>query len=139
MSYEEKRVWVLLAVAVAGYATYLGVMFARAAGGTLVEVDYVAPMLWTIGAAIAAGIVLGMLLGMVGGREKKDLRDREVDRFGEFIGHGVLVLGAVVALILAMLDLSTFWIANVIYLAFVLSAVVASVAKLVAYRSGMPW
>ena len=30
----------------------------------------------------------------------------------------------------------TFWIANVIYLGFVLSGIVASIAKLVAYRRG---
>ena len=32
-----------------------------------------------------------------------------------------------------------FWIANAVYLGFVLSAVVGSVAKVVAYRRGLPW
>ncbi|MFD2762840.1 hypothetical protein [Micromonospora eburnea] len=37
---------------------------------------------------------------------------------------------------MALADRDQFWIANVIYLGFVLSAVVGSAAKIVAYRRG---
>jgi hypothetical protein len=43
-------------------------------------------------------------------------------------------IGAALAMSLAELD--HFWIANVIYLAFVLSAIIGSVAKIFAYRRG---
>lgn len=54
---------------------------------------------------------------------------------------GVLAVGSYAAyLIMAMATLDYFWIANVIYLAFVLSAVLGSVAKVIAYRRGFqPW
>jgi hypothetical protein len=39
---------------------------------------------------------------------------------------------------MAVADWSPFWIANVIYLGFVLSAVVGGVAKVVVYRAGVP-
>jgi len=47
------------------------------------------------------------------------------------------VIGALGALILAWMEAPHFWIANVIYLAFVLQAILSSVAKLVAYRRGL--
>jgi hypothetical protein len=41
---------------------------------------------------------------------------------------------------MALAELDHFWIANAIYLAFVLSTIVASAAKIVAYRKGFrPW
>jgi hypothetical protein len=138
MSYEHRSVWVMLVIAVVGYAVYLSLILSGLDGTPLHEADYVLPMLWTIGGAIVVSIVVHMFLMHPSKREKRDQRDLEINRFGEFIGHGVLVLGAVIALSFAMLESPHFWIANVIYLAFVVSAVVSSIAKLVAYRSGMP-
>ncbi len=68
--------------------------------------------------------------------DKKDQRDRQIYRFGEYIGQSFVMIGAVTALLLAMLEADYFWIANAIYLAFVLSAVLSTVAKIVAYRRG---
>jgi hypothetical protein len=45
--------------------------------------------------------------------------------------------GAAAALVMAMAKVGYFWIANVIYLGFVLWAVAGSVLKLVAYRRGL--
>jgi hypothetical protein len=42
----------------------------------------------------------------------------------------------VAALVLAMAEADHFWIANAVYLAFVLSALLGSAAKIVAYRRG---
>jgi hypothetical protein len=54
------------------------------------------------------------------------------------MGQAFVVIGALGALVLALFDVDGFWIANVIYLCFVLSAILSSIAKIVAYRSGMP-
>ena len=48
-----------------------------------------------------------------------------------------MVAGAAAALVMAMAKVDYFWIANVIYLGFVLWAVAGSVLKLVAYRRGL--
>jgi hypothetical protein len=70
----------------------------------------------------------------------KDQRDKEIYRFGEYIGQSFLVIGGVAALVMAMAEVDHFWIANAIYLAFFLSAILGSVAKIVAYRRGFqPW
>ena len=141
MSYEEKGTWVYLAVSVAGYGVYLSLLLPHLASGVAVEdVDYVAPMLWTIGGAIVAAIVGRILVEIVFPSEstKGDVRDREIDRLGTRVGGSFVVIGALGALVLSMLEVDWFWIANVVYLCFVLSAVLESITRLVAYRRGVP-
>ncbi|MEV1288654.1 hypothetical protein [Micromonospora sp. NPDC049679] len=137
MSFDEKRAWIQAVVAVCGYGTYVAIVLARAGQTPLTEVHYVGTLLWTVGGAIVAGIVLHILSGMVlPGGTGKDQRDREINRFGEHVGQSFVVVGAVGALLMAMAELPYFWIANTLYLAFVLSAVLGSVAKIAAYRRG---
>lgn len=141
MSYEEKGVWVLLTIAVGGYVVYLSLVLPQLAAGTPVgEADWVTPMLWTIGGAIVAGIVGRILVEIISPSDstKGDIRDKEIDRLGERVGGSFVVIGGVSALVLAMLDVDTFWIANVIYLGFVLSGILSGVTKLIAYRKGVP-
>jgi hypothetical protein len=142
MSSEEKRAWIMAVVAVGAYAVYLAVIVGRAGSGPLTDVSYVPALLGTVGAAIALSIVLHIVvvLGSPEGGGKKDQRDREINRFGEYVGQSFLVIGGVAALVMAMAELNPFWIANAVYLAFVLSSILGSTAKLVAYRRGFqPW
>ena len=142
MSFEEKSAWIMGVVAVGSYAVYLVIVLGLAGSRPLTEVSYVAPLLWTVGASIAASIALHAVMGISSPRDagKKDQRDREIYRFGEYIGQSFVVIGGVAALLMAMAELDHFWIANVIYLTFVLSAILGSVAKVVAYRRGFqPW
>ncbi|MFF1574211.1 hypothetical protein ACFVWR_15825 [Leifsonia sp. NPDC058292] len=140
MPYQEKNAWAFLVIAVVAYAVYVAVVLSRAAGAPLVEVDYAPALLWTVGGAIVAGILAGIIvsIGSPKPAERTDRRDKQIAWFGERVGQSFLVIGGVVALLLALVEADYFWIANVVYLAFVLSAVVGSVAKLVAYRVGMP-
>jgi hypothetical protein len=142
MSFEEKSAWIMGAAAVVSYGVYLAIILGRAATMDLAMVPYVAPLLWTIGASIAASIALHAVAGIFSPRDagKKDQRDREIYRFGEHIGQSFVVIGGVAALLMAMAEWEHFWIANVIYLTFVLSAILGSVAKIIAYRRGFqPW
>lgn len=134
VTYDEKNSWVFLVTAVVGYATYLILLAILGAGA------YVPLLLSTVGGAIAVNILASIVLASTNGRDrgKRDQRDREVHAFGERIGGSFVVLGGVAALILAMFEAPWFWIANAVYLAFVLSAVVGSAARLAAYRRGMP-
>ncbi|GAA1056596.1 hypothetical protein GCM10017608_22070 [Agromyces luteolus] len=141
MSYEEKGTWVYLVVSVAAYGVYLSLVIPRLAeGGPVGDVDYVAPMLWTIGGAIVASIVGRILVEIVFPSEstKGDVRDREIDRLGTRVGSSFIVIGALGALVLSMLEADWFWIANVIYLGFLLGAVLESITRLFAYRRGVP-
>jgi len=68
---------------------------------------------------------------------RADVRDKEISRFGEYASRWFIVAGAAAALFMALAKWDYFWIANVIYLGFVLWAVVGSAIKLVAYRRGL--
>ncbi|GIE93150.1 hypothetical protein Ari01nite_06150 [Paractinoplanes rishiriensis] len=131
MSSEEKRAWVQGPVSLTAYLVYLHLLL-------FTEVGYVSAMLWTIGCGIAVAIGLHIALTVRGPQEPKDDRDREIARFGDAMGHGAVVLGAVVALVLALMGGDQFWIANVIYAGFSLASVLGSTARVAAYRWGLP-
>jgi hypothetical protein len=139
MAFEEKRAWALAVIAVAGYAGYVVLVLTGAAGRPLVEAPYAGAMLWTISLGIVAGIVSGIWFGIAsrGDGLQADERDREIGRIGESIGQSFVVIGGMCAMALAMFEAPYFWIANVLYLCFVLSAVLGSLAKIAFYRRGL--
>ena len=141
MSYEEKGTWVYLVVSVIGYAVYVFLVLPQLLSGIPVdEIDYVPAVFWTIGGSIVGAIVLRILVEIVvpSGGTRGDVRDKEIDRLGERVGKAFLVIGAIGALVLALLEGGYFWIANVVYLCFVLSAILSSVTKVIVYRKGVP-
>ena len=139
MSYEEKGTWVYLVTSAAAYLVYLAIMLGRVASTPVDQVPYVAVLLWTCGASIVANMAGRMLVEMARPSDSRraDVRDKEIYRSGEYASRWFLVAGAAAALVMAMAKVDYFWIANVIYLGFVLWAVAGSVLKLVAYRRGL--
>lgn len=140
MTHQEKRAWTMLVVSTVAYVVYVVIIVSRASGSSLADVPYTATLLWTVGAAIAANIAIDIAIGITHPKEarEKDVRDKEIGRFGDGVGQAFVVIGAVSALLMAMAEWDWFWIANVIYLCFFLSAVVSSTAKVIAYRGGLP-
>lgn len=138
MASEEQRAWITLVVSVSAYIVYAVVVVGRLNDEPASQVPYRAAMLVAIGGSIVVAIVLSIVAAIVTGRgaDKPDVRDREIHRASEYIGQSFVVIGGVAALVLAMLEVDFFWIANAVYLCFVLSALVGSVAKIAAYRVG---
>jgi len=138
MAFEEKRAWVMIVVSLGAYAIYVAVVLGRAGNGPLADVAYAGPLLWTIGGAIVAGIVAHIAMAVAGGHgaDRTDERDREINHVSERIGQSIVVIGALAALVMSVAELRHFWIANAVYLAFVLSSVLSSFAKIMAYRKG---
>ncbi len=107
---------------------------------------HAATLLWLIGIAVAVNIVGRIVVEIVGAVAREitrtpdgtrvDARDKEINRFGEYVGGVVLGVSMVVPFGLALADVDQFWIANAIYAGFVLSTCVSSVLKLIAYRRG---
>jgi len=139
VSYEEKGTWVYLVTSAGAYVAYLAIMLGRVASTPVAQVPYIAVLLWTGGASIVANMAGRMLVETArpGDSRQADVRDKEIYRFGEYASRWFLVAGAAAALVMAMAKVDYFWIANVIYLGFVLWAVAGSVLKLVAYRRGL--
>ncbi len=138
MSFEEKRTWIYAVVSAAAYGVYLAIILGRGQGMPLAQVPYVVTMLECIGGAVAASVAGVVVLSIVWPKDanKKDQRDRQISRFGDHIGQSFIAIGAVAALVLSMAQVEHFWIANAIYLACTLSALLGSAAKVVAYRRG---
>ncbi|GAA4441619.1 hypothetical protein [Phytohabitans houttuyneae] len=139
MSFEEKRSWIYAAIAVVVPVAYAVVMLGRIDGTDVADVSYIRPLITAIVAAMVLNIAANMVAGMFSRKEevdRKDERDRQIHRIGEFVGFHVMSLAALVPLVLAMTEVDYFWIANALYLAFCLAALGSAVAKIVAYRRG---
>jgi hypothetical protein len=136
MAAEEKSAWIMLILAIVVYPVYLIWVLSDAGDGPLTDAPYVIPMLATIGGSIVLSILLHIFFAPRIG--KKDQRDREIYRFGEYTGYAFVTIGALGAMLLAIFEVDHFWIANAIYLGFVLSAIIGSLAKIAAYREGLP-
>ncbi|MEO5807716.1 hypothetical protein [Devosia sp.] len=142
MSFEEKSAWAFLLATVIAYAVYLKLVLEQAGGMPLTQVPYVWPLLWSIGGAIVLSILLHIVIATIDPRDggKKDQRDRDIYRLGEYTGQSFVVIGGIAAMAMAMAQWDYFWIANVIYLCFVLSAILGSITKIALYRFGFhPW
>ncbi len=139
MSFLERNTLAFGIVAVAGYGIYLAIVLPALGTTPVAEIQYMVPMLATIGGAVFVGIIAGIGLGIAaGGRPVEDERDRRIDQLGERVGNAFVVIGALGVIALAMLRADPFWIANAMYLAFVLAALLSTATKLVAYRRGVP-
>lgn len=138
MTYEEKGVLVYIVVVLGTYGIYLGIVLSQLAATPVAEIDYVAPLLWSIGASIVGAIILRIVVEIFApsGKQKADARDKEINHTGERLGNWPLVAGALGGLILAITGAEHFWIANAIYLGFAASAVLASAIKISLYRRG---
>ena len=143
MSSEERGQWVYLVAIVVTYGAYVVVVLGQAAQTPVADVDYVPAMLWAIGIGIALSIVGRIVVEIAGqiadpsDRHDADVRDRDIGRFGEYFAGTVLGIGMVVPFVLTLAEFEYFWIANAMYLAFVLSALIGAVVKLIAYRRGI--
>src|SRR5215469_18732884 len=139
MSYEEKGTWVYLVAVAGAYAVYLAIILGRLQGTPVAEVQYAWVLLWTTVGSVVASTAGRTLVETVrpSDSQRRDVRDKEIYRFGEYASRWFVVGGAAAAFFMAVAKVDYFWIANVLYLGFVLWAVVGSAVKLVAYRRGL--
>ena len=143
MVYQERNTWATLIATIITVPAYIVVVLVRADGGPLTEVDWVPIMLWTMGISIVGAIVISIVWGILAGMREpdgvgqSDQRDRDISRFGNRLGYGVLVAGALVALVLSMVEADWFWIGNTLFLGFALSTLVGDIGRVVAYRRGI--
>ncbi len=149
MPFEEKMTWVSTSVSIIVTAAYFWVVLGRLGSGPVSGIAYQVPLLIAMGAMIAMTIVgaIVMAIGTAVSAEitgsgsakeidRKDERDVDIARRGDLIGYYVSSVGVLGALALTMLRFDHFWIANAIFLSFVVASLVSSAVKIVAYRRG---
>ncbi|MGV3624830.1 MAG: hypothetical protein ACO1OB_28680 [Archangium sp.] len=123
---------IFIGISVVGVAVYVALLLGGATNWPKV-------MASCLGAAMAAGVV-GEIVASTArkGETEDDARDLEIRRYGMYVGHFAGVIGGVAALVFAMLDMSTFVIAHVLYAGFVVSALISASVRLHAYKNGLP-
>jgi predicted permease len=138
MSFEEKSTWIYLVVVLVVPAIYFASILGQVEDTPVAEIAYVRAMITAIVIAIVASIVAHILvaIGSPKDADKRDERDRNINRFGEYVGGIVLAVGAIGVLGLTMAEFDHFWIANALYAAFVLQGLTSTTVKIVAYRRG---
>jgi len=136
MAFLEKANWVVAAISLITLGIYAAMVVPQAMTTPIGQVSYVQPMICTIvGFVIAA--ILGHVLAAASNpqeADKTDQRDKEIGHYGERVGNWLIIAGSCVALVLAMAKQDYFWIANSIYIAGLLAALLSAVAKITAYR-----
>jgi hypothetical protein len=139
VSFEEKSTWVYAVIAVVLPIAYFAVVLPQLGTTPVADIEYQVPLLTAIGLAIVAAIVAAIVISITAPDEagKSDQRDKDVNRFGEYVAGIVLGVAAVVPFLLAIAEVEYFWIATALYLAVSRSAVAGAVAKIVAYRRGL--
>jgi len=138
MSFEEKSTWIYGVLSAVVSAVYFAILLVQIRRIPVSEIAYEWLMVAAVGVAVALSVGSHIVIAVASKKEanKRDERDADIGRYGESIGGYVLAFGAVSALVLAMARFEHFWIANAIYLAFVLQAITSSAFKAVAYRRG---
>jgi hypothetical protein len=140
MAFEEKRAWIAGIGALVGYLTYLTVVVVRSRDVPVTDIAYAGPLLIIIAVGVVASVAAHVVIGLRAPDEagRTDERDRQIDRMGKHTAQSFVAIGSVGALVLALLEWDHFWIANVLVLAFFLSAMCEAVAKIFGYRRAFP-
>src|SRR5262245_588934 len=104
MSYEEKGTWAYLTAVVGAYAVYLTIILGRLDGTPAADVSYGWVLLWTTVASVVASTVVRTVIetAQPSDSRRKDVRDREINRFGEYVSRWFLVGGATAGFGLAL-------------------------------------
>lgn len=139
MGFQEKSTWIMGAITLVVYGWYFTVVLGRIGDQDIAEIAYRPLMLTTVLALVALAVVSHIVVAMAAPEEadRTDVRDREINRYGEYVGGYVLAVGALVAMGMAMYEVDHFWIANVLLLGLVLSELASLGTKAVLYRRGI--
>ncbi|MCU0302303.1 MAG: hypothetical protein MUF35_12020 [Candidatus Nanopelagicales bacterium] len=149
MPFEEKTTWVSVVVGFLVALAYFVVVLPQLGDTPAADIAYQRPLVLAVIASILLTIVgtIAMAIASAVGAEirepgsadridRTDERDTLISRRGDVVGYYVASVGAVAALIITMLEVDYFWIANTLYLSFAVASLVGGVVKLRAYRRG---
>ncbi|GGA60156.1 hypothetical protein GCM10011490_07900 [Pseudoclavibacter endophyticus] len=143
MVYQERVAWSGLVSSIIVFAVYVTLVLVQADGGDLTAIDWLPPMLWTIGGGIALSILVSVAWGIVAkardpeASTETDVRDRDIGVMGGRVEHVVLVIAGLGVIVLCALGAELFWIANAMFAGFAISAFLGGIARVLAYRFGL--
>jgi len=148
MGMEERSAWVQVFAFAITTGAYLVVVLPEVSSKPIDDVDWVVPLLWALGISILT-VIIGSIIAGVGGaigltkrglnvdsELASDSRDKDIARHARLRTYWVMPVLAMGALILAMLDVDTFWIGTFIFVIATIGAIADAVVRIRAYRRG---
>ncbi|WP_193597022.1 hypothetical protein [Microbacterium sp. YJN-G] len=146
MVYHERAAWSGLigtVIALGVYIVLLTNASTNASDGDIARVDWLPPMLWSIGTGIVVSILISILWGIAAGMRDResatasDIRDRDISRMGGRVEQAFLVIAGLGVIALCAFEADLFWIANTMFAGFAISSFVGGIARVIAYRRGL--
>jgi len=142
MTLDERSTWSYGILAPLTTAAYFAVVLTQLGETTPAQIQWQVPMLVAIGVVIVGtiiGTILSAIFSAVSSRGVdtefgSDIRDKEIDRHGQRTTEIITGLGLGAVIVLAMLDLDTFWIGSAALAIGAIGATWGAVVKLRLYR-----
>lgn len=140
MTMSERLSWVCAFAFPIALAGYFVAVLPQLASTPVGEIGWQVPVLIAIGSAIVVAIVATIISAIVGGiitREAPagdDIRDRQIERYGDRVAQTVIGISSALVLVLVMLEVEHFWIGSALFAIGSLGATWGAVAKIRAYR-----
>lgn len=138
MPFQGKSPIVMTAILIGVYGAYFAIVgrwLTRAPGD---EISYQPLLVIVVIPLTILAAISHIVLALIYPKEANqyDERDRLVTLRSERLSGYVLAVGVFTGIVLAMFEVTWFWIANALMLAWVLAEVVDGVTKVVLYRRG---
>ena len=139
MTYREKSMAVILVGYLAVYTWYFARVVGAARAGPIAEIDYQGLLIVMVGVLVGATVVAQILIAIVTPSEagQVDERDRMIALRGDRIAWWIVTIGALSGLLLAMVEVDSFWIAHALLVGLVLAEIGKAIVMLVNYRRSM--
>lgn len=139
MSFEEKSNLLMLTAVIVVYGWYTVAIVAATADTPITEIAYQPLMIVVVIPLVAIAIIGHAVIAALKPSEagQHDERDRVINMRAERIGGYVVGSATFTALVVTMLDLDNFWIAQVLLAGLVLSEIVEGTWRAVLYRRGV--
>lgn len=140
MELELRHHLVGLIAGLGAFVAYWAIILNRAATDDVAftEVAWRGPLLLVLGVGGGLYAVIYILSAVRNrGRVVTDVRDAEIRRAAEEAGAGLTGIASLTALILLGLDVSTFWVAHVLFVGGFLGSLAYSGKAITAYRKGL--
>lgn len=138
MTFKAKTTAIMLLTLTIVYGWYFIQLLPEIAETPVSEIGYQGVMLATVVLFVIL-FVAGMIVLAAADRRQaddEDERDQLIERRGDQVGSYVLLVAALAAMGLAMVEGDYFWIANALLAGLVLSELVKGIVMLAAYRRG---
>lgn len=139
MSFEEKSNLLMLAAVIVVYGWYTAAIVSTASDTPIAEIVYQPLMIIVVVPLVVIAIIGHAVIAALSPSEagKHDERDRVINVRAERIGGYVVGSAAFTALVVTMMELDNFWIAQVLLAGLVLSEIVEGTWRAVLYRRGV--